>query len=216
MPDLKISEMPELEPTATGTGVEDSDYLTILDVSELDITQSNKKLRLSTLHEFVAPLDSPQLTGVPRSTTPALADNTTKIATTEWVQNELATITLNTLADISNPGTPEANQILVYNDLTGTFQPQSPTTVNREVLTGTKTLTSACALYQFLDPNNADRDIVLPTGSAGLRFVIKTLDTDYDLNIKETAGGAVQAIIGIASQVAEVVYDGTEWHILSF
>lgn len=216
MPDLKITEMPELEDTQTGDGVDDSDYVALVDASEGDLTLSNKKVRVRTLHEFVAPLDSPTFTGVPRSTTPLVGDNTTKIATTEWVQNEFGTISLNTLSDVTIPATPQANQILVFNDLTGTFQAQSPTTVNREVLATTKTLTSASALYQFLDPNGADRDIILPAGSIGLRFVIKTLNVGNTLNIKETAGGSVQATIDINSEVAECVFDGVEWHILSF
>lgn len=208
--------MPELEDTQTGDGVDDSDYLALVDASEGDLTLSNKKVRVRTLHEFVAPLDSPELTGVPRSTTPLLGDNTTKIATTEWVQNEFGAITLNTLADVTIPATPQANQILVFNDLTGTFQAQSPTTVNREVLTTTKTLTSASALYQFLDPNGTDRDVVLPAGTVGLRFIIKTLDVGHTINIKETVGGSVEATIDINSQVAECVFDGVEWHILSY
>lgn len=206
--------MPELGDTQIGDGVDDNDYIALVDASEGDLTLANKKVRVRTLHEFVAPLDSPIFTGIPRSTTPLLGDNTTKIATTEWVKNEFGAITLNTLSDVTIPATPQANQILVFNDLTGTFQAQSPTTVNREVLTTTKTLTSASALYQFLDPNGADRDIILPVGISGLRFIIRTLDINHTLNIKETVGGAVEATIDINSEVAEVVYDSVEWQIL--
>jgi len=109
MPDLKITEMPELEDTQTGDGVNDSDYLTIVDASEGDLTLANKKVRVRTLHEFLAPIDSPTLTGVPTSTTPLTGDNTTKIATTEWVQNELGQISLNDLTDVSLPSTPQSN-----------------------------------------------------------------------------------------------------------
>ena len=206
--------MSELEDSLTGDGVDDSDVLALVDASEPDLTLSNKKVRVRTLHEFIAPIDSPTFTGVPRSTTPLVGDNTTKIATTEWVQNEFGVVSLNTLADVTIPSTPQANQILVYNDLTGTFQAQSPTTVNRETLTAAKSLTSASALYQFLDPNGTARDVILPAGAAGLRFVVKTLDVNFPLNIKETAGGAIQAVIDISSQVAECVFDGIEWHII--
>lgn len=208
--------MPELEDSLVGDGIDDSDYLAVVDASETDLTLANKKVRVRNLHEFVAPIESPILTGLPQSTTALVGDNSTRIATTEWVQNEFGEISLNTLSDITIPTTPQANQILVFNDLTGTFQAQSPTTVNRETLTGTKSLTSASALYQFLDPNGADRDVILPAGATGLRFVIKNLDITYNLNIKESAGGATQVQVGINSQVVECVFDSVTWQILSF
>ena len=217
MPDLKITEMTELLDSGSGDGINDSDFVVIVDQSEADLTQANKKVRVFTFLEYVARLDSPTFTGTPRAPLPPVADNSTRIATTEWVQTELGgSLTLNSLSDVSLPSTPQANQILVFNDLTGTFQAQSPTTINREVLTGTKSLTSASALYQFLDPNGANRDVVLPVALVGLRYIIKNLNTSFDLNIKETVGGPVQATLTIGSPIAEVVYDGTEWHILVF
>ena len=217
MPDLKITEMTELLDSGSGDGINDSDFVVIVDQSEGDLTQANKKVRIFTLLEFVARLDSPTFTGTPRAPLPPVADNSTRLATTEWVQSELSTsLTLNSLSDVSLPSTPQANQILVFNDLTGTFQAQSPTTVNREILTATKTLTSASALYQFLDPNGANRDVVLPAALVGLRYVIKNIDTANTLSIKETAGGPVQATLTVGSPIAEAVHDGTEWHILVF
>ena len=75
-------------------------------------------------------------------------------------------------------------------------------------------MTTASAQYQFLDPNGADRDVILPLGIAGLKFVIKTLDVNFNLNIKETISGSVEATVNISSEVAECVYDGVEWHII--
>jgi hypothetical protein len=40
-----------------------------------------------------APIESPTFTGVPLSTTPALGDNSKKIATTEFIQANRTTIT---------------------------------------------------------------------------------------------------------------------------
>ncbi len=217
MADLKISELTELPDTGTGDGIDNSDYVAILDQSEGDINLINKKVRVSTLHEFLAPLDTPVLTGTPFSTTPPPGNNSTRIATTAYVQNELsASLTLDSLQDVTNPGTPEANQILIYDDITGTFVVRSATTTNREVLVANKTLTTASADYQFLDPNGADRDVILPVGVAGIKFIIKNLNTANILNIKETVGGPTQATIDISSPVAEIVHDGTEYHIILF
>lgn len=217
MADIKISEMPELLDSGSGTGVDAADFLAILDQDEPDINLSNKKVRLSTLHEFLAPLDSPILTGTPFSTTPPVGNSSTRIATTEYVQNELgASLTLDSLQDVTNPGTPLAGQALIYDDVTGTFVVKSLTATNREILTADKALTLASATYQFLDPNGADRDVILPPGQAGTRFVIKNLDTANTLNIVEVVNGPTQATIDINSPVAEVIHDGTEYHIISF
>ena len=217
MADLKISELPELLDSGAGTGIDNSDYVPILDQDEVDITQINKKVRISTLFEFLAPLDTPVFTGTPFSTTPPPGNNSTRIATTAFVQNEISSsLTLDSLQDVTNPSTPEANQILVFDDITGTFVVRSATTTNREILVGSKSLTTASAAYQFLDPNGSDRDVILPPGAAGIKFTIKNLDTANTLNIKESVGGAVQATIDISSPVAEIVHDGTEYHIILF
>jgi len=216
MADLKISELTELPDSGTGDGIDNSDYIAILDQSEADINLINKKVRVSTLHEFLAPLDTPILTGTPFSTTPPPGNNSTRIATTEYVQTELSlSLTLDSLTDVSNPSTPEANQILIYDDISGTFVVRSATTTNREILVGDKVLTTASALYHFLDPNGADRDVILPVGAAGIRFVIKNLNTSNVLNIKETVGGVTQATIDISSPIADIVHDGTEYHIIN-
>lgn len=213
MPDLKITEMVELEDTQTDDGINDSDFLAVVDQSEANINNINKKVRVSTLHEFLAPINSPIFTGIPRSTTPPLNDNTTRIVTTEWVQNELDTLELNDLDDVTIVSTPENNQVLLYNTLSSSWEPNFPTTVNREVLSANKTLELGSAQYQFLDPNGAARDIILPTGATGLKFVIKTLDNSFDLNIKETGGGPIEATLNASNEIAEIVYDGVEWHI---
>lgn len=217
MADIKISEMPELLDSGSGTGVDAADFLAILDQDEPDINAANKKVRLSTLHEFLAPLDSPILTGTPFSTTPPVGNNSTRIATTEYVQNELgASLTLDSLQDVTNPGTPLAGQALIYDDVTGTFVVKSLTATNREILTADKALTLASATYQFLDPNGTNRDVILPPGQAGTRFVIKNLDVANTLNIVEVVSGPTQATIDINSPVAEVIHDGTEYHIINF
>jgi hypothetical protein len=220
MADLKISELTELPPFDSNTqegGIANSDYLPILDQSETDITLINKKVRVSTLHENLAPIDTPVFTGTPFSTTPPPGNNSTRIATTAFVQNEISSsLTLDSLQDVTNPSTPEANQILIFDDLTGTFIVRSITSTNREVLTSTKVLTSSSSAYQFLDSNGANRDVILPPGISGLRFVIKNLDTSNSLLIKESAGGSTQAVLNIDTPICEVVHDGVEFHIILF
>jgi len=217
MADIKISELTELLSSGAGDGINAADFVAVLDQSESDINAINKKVRVSTLHEFLAPIDTPLFTGTPFSTTPPIGNNSTRIATTEFVQNELgASLTLDSLTDVTNPSTPLANQLLVYDDVSGTFVVKSATTTNREILTANKALTLSSASYQFLDPNGSDREVILPLGQAGTKFTIKNLDVSNSLSIVEVAAGPIQATIDINSPVAEVVHDGTEYHIIQF
>jgi hypothetical protein len=74
--------------------------------------------QVSGISGTYAPLSSPALTGTPTSTTPSANDNTTKIATTAYVQTELSDMVLNDLSDVVITGTPSNNQVLKYD--TGT------------------------------------------------------------------------------------------------
>jgi hypothetical protein len=90
MADKKISELTELQDSSVvNNGVNNDDYLIIVDDSESDIELKNKKIKVSTLHEYVAPKNSPQFTGLPTSTTPPLGNASTRIATTQFVKNEI-------------------------------------------------------------------------------------------------------------------------------
>lgn len=94
MPDLKISELVELETSATiGNGISNNDYLTVLDVSETLPENTNKKIKVSTLHEFLAPINSPVLTGLPQTTTPPINDSSTRIANTQFVDQNIDVVT---------------------------------------------------------------------------------------------------------------------------
>ena len=67
----------------------------------------------------LARLASPDLTGAPTSTTPALGDDTTKIATTAYVQAEITNLTLSDdlsdLTDVTLSGTLSDGDVLRYN-----------------------------------------------------------------------------------------------------
>ena len=74
--------------------------------------------QVSGISGTYAPLASPALTGTPTASTPSANDNTTKIATTEFVQTELSAMILDDLSDVVITGTPSNNQVLKYD--TGT------------------------------------------------------------------------------------------------
>ena len=219
MADKKISELPELLPYddyIDEGGVSDLDYITLLDVSEQDINLINKKVRLQTLHESLAPINSPEFSGTPTTLSPPLADNSNRIPTTSWVKNQFTSIDLNTLADVDIPNTPLANQTLIYNNLTSSFEAGYTNAVIRETLSSDKTLLVSSETYQFLSPGGANRNIVLPSGEKGVRFVIKNLDTNFDLYVTENSGEPAAVTININSPIAEIIHDGTEYHVIQY
>lgn len=82
---------------------------------------------------------------------------------------------------------------------------------NRETLSGTKTLAATDKYHQVLNPNGANRDVILDTGWSGT--IINNSNGTYALNIKESGGGATVQSLSSASavQLVEVFYDGTEY-----
>lgn len=218
MADIKISEMEELLPyddyLATG-GVDNEDLLTLLDVSEIEPAKLNKKIKVSTLLEKHALINSPTFTGTPRTPTPSLTlESGNNITNVTWVIEILKQLTLSKLADVTDSLNPQDGQTLVYDGLTGEWKAGSSTTTNRETITETKTLTSTDPTYQFLEAGSGDVEVVLPAGFNGARFVIKNINPGSgNILIKEDTN-----IIGTAdvnTQVVECIHDGTEWHVLS-
>ena len=87
--------------------------------------------------------------------------------------------------------------------------------INVETLSGDKTLTPGTdAIYQYLDPNGADRTITLDTtnSTAGDRFVIRndgTYTSSYKLKIQQ---GTTCCLGFIYTQhEMEWIFDGTNW-----
>lgn len=78
---------------------------------------------LQTALDAKAPLASPALTGTPTAPTPTAGDNTTKLATTAFVQNAVSSSAVAALDDIGDVTitTPADNEVLAYNSGTGTF-----------------------------------------------------------------------------------------------
>lgn len=81
-------------------------YLTITDAAAKYITSSDLSAYLTTAAaaNTYAPLASPALTGTPTSTTPATTDNSTKIATTAYVNNAFLAVEYSVQGDISTSG----------------------------------------------------------------------------------------------------------------
>lgn len=78
---------------------------------------------LQTALDTKAPLASPALTGTPTAPTPTAGDNTTKLATTAFVQNAVSSSAVAALDDIGDVTitTPADNEVLAFNSGTGTF-----------------------------------------------------------------------------------------------
>ena len=217
MADIKISEMEELLPyddlLATG-GVSGEDFLTILDIDETEPAKLNKKVKVSTVLEKHALINSPNFTGNPKVPTPDIAlNNTNNIVNVSWVVEKLQLQTLPDLVDVTSNLNPQDGQTLVFDGLSNEWKAGSATTTSRETLSTSKTLSSLDATYQFLIPNQ-DVDVVLPSGSAGNRFVIKNLNPNNgSLFIKE--GSQIVGMADTNTIIVECIHDGVEWHVLS-
>lgn len=87
--------------------------------------------------------------------------------------------------------------------------------IARITATGTVTLTTASAAYQFIDPNGANRDVMLPAVNSGDRviFAIKNNGTANYLTVKNSAGVAQDSPIG-ATYTLALVWSGTVWEAL--
>ena len=220
MADIKISEMDELFPYDDYTGeggVESLDYLTILDVSELQLEKVNKKVTVSTLLEKHATINSPSFSGNPSTPTPSLSlVNSNYIPNISWVSSKLGNISLGNLTDVEDNLQPEDGQTLVYNAVAGEWRPGSANTVAREEDITTLTLDNASASYQFIGSTQAQSTVELPNPPVkGMKFTIKNITPSTTvINIKED-GGTITTV-DLNSQVAECIYDGVEWQILSF
>lgn len=86
--------------------------------------------------------------------------------------------------------------------------------INIESLSGNKTLTpDTDKIYQYLNPNGADRDIVLATtgSSAGDRFIVRNNDSyasAYKLTIKQSTTTLDYIYAG---SIRQYIFDGSNW-----
>lgn len=84
---------------------------------------------------------------------------------------------------------------------------------NRETLSGNKTVTTADAQIQSLDPNGSDRNVTLPAeaDSAGLTYFVynRSAASAEELNVKNDAAALIRIVAG--GEVGIFLCDGTEW-----
>lgn len=85
----------------------------------------------------------------------------------------------------------------------------------RTTASGTVTLTTGSATYQFIDPNGATRDVVLPAPTAGqvCMFAVKNVGTANSLTVKTAAAVALDLPVTPGYTLA-VVWGGSAWEVL--
>lgn len=81
-------------------------------------------------------------------------------------------------------------------------------------LSADKTLDFASGYYQFLDPNGASRNIILP--AEGLYEITNVSSGTHALNIKESAGGSVIISLSLSTGYRKIraVHDTADWEYL--
>lgn len=104
---------------------------------------------------------------------------------------------------------------------TGPTGPSVNSGINVASITGTLTLDTSSAKYQFIEPIDGNRDVVLPTGApTGADYIIKNTDIygpygsyPYELTLKTNTSATVAVLGGDNYQAtsAVVVWDGTAW-----
>ena len=100
---------------------------------------------------------------------------------------------------------------------TGPTGPGAQGGINVASITGTLTLSTSAAKYQFIQPSGANQDVVLPTGSAtGANYVIKNTDATatYSLFVKTNTATGI-ATLNIFSPAVIVVWDGNNWNSIT-
>lgn len=108
---------------------------------------------LQTALDAKAPLASPALTGTPSAPTPTAGDNTTKLATTAFVQNAVSSSAVAALDDIGDVTitTPADNEVLAYNSGTGTFINQTASEAGLATASHSHAISNVTGLQGALD-----------------------------------------------------------------
>ena len=87
----------------------------------------------------------------------------------------------------------------------------TPAQAATSALSGTKSLTDADKEVQYIDPNGASRDVLLPAVGANNHsfFIVNTADAAENLNIKSAQGTIIAALK--QGEARWVVSNGTNW-----
>ncbi len=108
---------------------------------------------LQTALDGKAPLASPALTGSPTAPTPTAGDNTTRLATTAFVQNAVSSSALAALNDIGDVtiAAPADNEVLAYDAGTGTFINQTAAEAGLAAVSHSHAISNVTGLQGVLD-----------------------------------------------------------------
>jgi len=139
-------------------------------------TQIDSKLATSTASSTYAPLASPALTGVPTAPTAAANTNTTQVATTAYVQNEISELidaapgALDTLNELAAALGDDANFSTTVTTALGTKLPLAGGTMSGAIAMGTNKITGAgdpTSAQDVATKNYVDTASIAPSNLTG-------------------------------------------------
>ena len=139
-------------------------------------TQLDAKLATATAASTYAPLASPALTGVPTAPTAASNTNTTQIATTAYVQNEISELidaapgALDTLNELAAALGDDANFSTTVTTALGTKLPLAGGTMTGAIAMGTNKITGAgdpTSAQDVATKNYVDTAAIAPSNLTG-------------------------------------------------
>lgn len=145
-----------------------------------------------------------------------LADSTTATGL-RWGAVNSGGGTLAGLSDVAITS-PAQGQVLTWNATTSRWNAanlSNQVSLNRQTLTGALTLTLSSAGTQHLDPDGANRDVLLPLNpTVGTRFRILNLAPAFNILVKNPNTSATVLTLGNSSTSiqAEFTWDGVDWY----
>jgi hypothetical protein len=145
-----------------------------------------------------------------------LADSTTATGL-RWGAVNSGGGTLAGLSDVAITS-PAQGQVLTWNATTSRWNAanlSNQVSLNRQTLTGALTLTLSSAGTQHLDPDGANRDVLLPLNpTVGTRFRILNLAPAFNILVKNPNTTVTVLTLGNSSTSiqAEFTWDGVDWH----
>lgn len=160
-----------------------------------------------------APLNSPAFTGAPTAPTPASeSDNSTRIATTAWVQG----LGLSTDGTVVHLATDET--------ITGVKTFSAAPVYDRQTLSGAATLAAGSKPVVLTDTTASAFTITLPaapTPGQAFTFIDKagqwgTHNLTIAPNGKNLNGAAGNLVLSANYAHVVLIYDGTGWHSIAF
>ncbi|UWV19757.1 hypothetical protein MaMV-DH010128 [Cyanophage MaMV-DH01] len=145
-----------------------------------------------------------------------LADSTT-VTGLRWGAVNSGGGALTGLSDVAITN-PAQGQVLTWNATTSRWNAanlSNQISLNRQTLTGALTLTLSSAGTQHLDPDGANRDVLLPLNpTVGTRFRILNLAPAFNILVKNPNTTATVLTLGNSSTSiqAEFTWDGVDWY----